>query len=100
MYKLDVLKTNDFNITKEGEKNLFNLDGKNPLSGWVKKNNGDKTFGYLVSDANNIEKSGRSVYFQVQEVNNNNRKYTVGDNNIIDCLLLILLQENYLSIVG
>lgn len=87
MYKLDVLKTNDFNITKEGEKNLFNLDGKNPLSGWVKKNNGDKTFGYLVSDANNIEKSGRSVYFQVQEVNNNNRKYTVGDNNIIDCFV-------------
>jgi hypothetical protein len=87
MYKLDVLKTDDFNILKEGEKNLFNLDGKNPLSGWVKKNNSDKIFGYLVSDANNIEKSGRSVYFQVEKVNNNNRKYIVGDKNIIDCFV-------------
>lgn len=87
MYKLDILKTKDFEIIKQGEKELFNLDGKSPLSEWVNKTNGKMVFGYLVSSANNIEKSVRDVYFQNNVVTNNCRKYVVGDENIIDCFV-------------
>jgi hypothetical protein len=86
--KLDVLQSKDFLITKIGEKKFYNIDKEVSLNKWMDKKFGDNIFGFLISDANNLEKSVRSVYFQNAPVNNNNKKYKIGNHNFIKAVTL------------
>jgi hypothetical protein len=86
-YNFDILETKDFTVVKTDEKEFYNLDNCVPLTEWVPKHDKNMVFGYLVSDANNLEKSVRSVYFQTEKINNNNRRFTVGKNNIMECFV-------------
>ncbi len=86
-YKFDILETQENKIIKTGEKSFYNLDKGNPLYTLIPKHNKKKVLGYLISDANNIEKSLRSVYFSTEKNNNNNRRFIVGENNIMECFV-------------
>jgi len=86
-YKFDVLETNEFEIIKTEEKYFYNIDGNQTLGSLVPKYKDGTIFGYLVSDANNIEKSLRSVYFQTEKIKNNNKKFVVCAENIKECFV-------------
>lgn len=86
--KLDVLEMKNFLVTKVGEKEFYNVDNENSLNEWMEKDFGSNHFCFLVSDANNLEKSIRSVYLQNSEVNNNNKKYKIGTKNFIKAVTL------------
>lgn len=86
--KLDILESKDFSITKTGEKNFYNIDQEISLDKWMDKEFGERIFSFLVSDANNLEKSVRSVYFQNELINNNNKRYKVGSTNFIKAVAL------------
>jgi hypothetical protein len=86
--KLDILESKDFVITKTGEKHFYNVDKETPLDKWMNKEFGETVYSFLVSDANNLEKSVRSVYFQNEPINNNNKRYKIGSNNFIKGITL------------
>jgi hypothetical protein len=86
-YKFDVLETKDFSIVKTESKIFYNIDDKKPLTQIVPKPNSTDIFGFLVSDANNIEKSLRSVYFQIERIKNNNKRYVVDSSNFKECCI-------------
>ena len=91
--KLDILESKDFSITKTGEKNFYNIDQEISLDKWMNKEFGDTIFSFLVSDANNLEKSVRSVYFQNESINNNNKRYKVGSTNFMKGVTLFSVRK-------
>lgn len=91
--KLDILESKDFLITKTGEKNFYNIDQEISLDKWMNKEFGDTIFSFLVSDANNLEKSVRSVYFQNESINNNNKRYRVGSTNFMRAVTLFSVRK-------
>lgn len=91
--KLDILESKDFLITKTGEKNFYNIDQEISLDKWMNKEFGDTIFSFLVSDANNLEKSVRSVYFQNESINNNNKRYKVGPTNFMKGVTLFSVRK-------
>jgi hypothetical protein len=86
-YKFDVLETQNFVIVKTNNKIFYNIDNTKPFSEIVPKPISSEIFGYLVSDANNIEKSLRSVYFQVEKIKNNNKRYSIDISNVKQCFI-------------
>lgn len=91
--KLDILESKDFSITKTGEKNFYNVDQEISLDKWMDKEFGETIFSFLVSDANNLEKSVRSVYFQNESINNNNKRYKIGSSNFIKGVTLFSVRR-------
>lgn len=91
--KLDILQSKDFSITKTGEKNFYNIDREISLDKWMNKEFGEIILSFLVSDANNLEKSVRSVYFQNTPINNNNKRYKIGPNNFMKGVTLFSVRK-------
>jgi len=91
--KLDILESKDFSIFKTGVKNFYNVDEEISLDKWMEKEFGESNFCFLVSDANNLEKSVRSVYFQNAPINNNNKRYKIGPKNFIKGVTLFSVRK-------
>jgi hypothetical protein len=90
---LDILQSKDFSIAKTGEKNFYNIDHEISLDRWMDKEFGETIFSFLVSDANNLEKSVRSVYFQNTPINNNNKRYKIGASNFMKGVTLFSVRK-------
>jgi hypothetical protein len=91
--KLDILESKEFSISKTGVKNFYNVDKEISLDKWMEKKFGESNFCFLISDANNLEKSVRSVYFQNTPINNNNKRYKIGPENFMKGVTLFSVRR-------
>jgi hypothetical protein len=102
MYSFDILDiSNDFNINKVGDKNFYNNDSGNSLSDWLATKEIGEELMILISDSNSIEKNTSFVRYTNEKINNNNRRYQIGDLNIFDgCVMFSarkLIQPSWIN---
>lgn len=112
MFKLDILEVNnDVEVIKVGEKTVYNTDDKVSLNTWVKeKSRNDvqfpnfksalsigekerkfdpKSFGFLVSNGNSIEKNISNCYVIPGPPNNNKAGTVIYESNFIKCVMVL-----------
>ena len=116
MFEFDVLELNDdIEIIKKEVKTLYNTDKKERLNNWVKQEQGkneifpnfksafkignknrkfdSNSFGYLVTNGNNVEKNTSNCYIIDGPPNNNNAGTVIYETNFLKVNIVLSVRK-------